>query len=162
MEKNPIVYELEPVRNYFNTSISVLTEEDSNFKPKDEMLTVAQHVAHVRQTIDWFTDGAFSKKLFDMNFEGLMAEVMQANSLEEESEKFNKTMDRALKVWGSKSDKELQSLLPDNPIMGCAPRKACVNAIVEHTAHHRGSLAVYTRLLGKTPKMPYMTEESGC
>ncbi len=25
-----------------------------------------------------------------------------------------------------------------------------------HTAHHRGALAVYARLLGKVPAMPYM------
>jgi uncharacterized damage-inducible protein DinB len=26
---------------------------------------------------------------------------------------------------------------------------------VEHTAHHRGALTVYSRLLGKVPPMPY-------
>jgi hypothetical protein len=25
----------------------------------------------------------------------------------------------------------------------------------DHTAHHRGALTVYSRLLGKVPKMPY-------
>jgi uncharacterized damage-inducible protein DinB len=27
--------------------------------------------------------------------------------------------------------------------------------MVEHTAHHRGALTVYSRLLGKVPLMPY-------
>jgi len=28
--------------------------------------------------------------------------------------------------------------------------------MVEHTAHHRGALTVYSRVLGKVPAMPYM------
>ena len=40
-------------------------------------------------------------------------------------------------------------------IMTGAPKMAIVGAIADHTAHHRGSLAVYARLLGKEPKMPY-------
>jgi uncharacterized damage-inducible protein DinB len=27
--------------------------------------------------------------------------------------------------------------------------------MVEHTAHHRGALTVYSRLLGKVSQMPY-------
>jgi len=30
-----------------------------------------------------------------------------------------------------------------------------INAIVDHTAHHRGALSVYARLPGKVPMMPY-------
>ncbi|MCF8432232.1 MAG: DinB family protein [Melioribacteraceae bacterium] len=32
---------------------------------------------------------------------------------------------------------------------------AVVGAIADHSAHHRGALAVYARLAGKVPKMPY-------
>ncbi len=34
-------------------------------------------------------------------------------------------------------------------------RTAIVVPIVDHTAHHRGALTVYVRLLGKVPKMMY-------
>ena len=40
--------------------------------------------------------------------------------------------------------------------MGGLPRSAIFGAITDHTAHHRGALTVYARLLGKTPPMPYM------
>ena len=40
-------------------------------------------------------------------------------------------------------------------IMTGAPKMSVVGGIVDHTAHHRGALAVYARLLGKEPKMPY-------
>jgi uncharacterized damage-inducible protein DinB len=39
--------------------------------------------------------------------------------------------------------------------MGGAPKRAVISGIVDHTAHHRGSLAVYARLRGKVPTMPY-------
>jgi len=42
--------------------------------------------------------------------------------------------------------------------MAGEPRAAIIAAIAEHTAHHRGSLAVYARLLGYVPPIPYTTE----
>ena len=39
--------------------------------------------------------------------------------------------------------------------MGGVPRAAILSGITDHTAHHRGALTVYARLLGKTPPMPY-------
>ena len=39
--------------------------------------------------------------------------------------------------------------------MGGQPIGDIVWSIVEHTAHHRGALTVYSRLLGKVPIMPY-------
>jgi hypothetical protein len=39
--------------------------------------------------------------------------------------------------------------------MGGAPRASIIDGLTDHTAHHRGSLAVYARLRGKTPPMPY-------
>ena len=45
--------------------------------------------------------------------------------------------------------------MSDNPILGARPRYYLVSAITDHTAHHRGVLAVYARLLGRTPDMPY-------
>ena len=45
--------------------------------------------------------------------------------------------------------------IPDTRIMEGAPRLSVVSGIVDHTAHHRGSLAVYARLIGKEPLMPY-------
>ncbi len=45
--------------------------------------------------------------------------------------------------------------LPEGPVMGGAPRMAIISAIEEHTAHHRGALSVYSRLLGLGPPVPY-------
>ena len=51
---------------------------------------------------------------------------------------------------------EWDAPLPDGPIMGGAPRFTVLGAIRDHTAHHRGALAVYARLRGKVPPMPYI------
>jgi uncharacterized damage-inducible protein DinB len=56
----------------------------------------------------------------------------------------------------SKSAQEMTAPMPDNPIFGPAPRMLVIHANADHTAHHRGALSVYLRLLGKTPKMPYI------
>ena len=40
--------------------------------------------------------------------------------------------------------------------MGGQPVSDVFWGLVDHTAHHRGALTVYARLLGKVPPMPYM------
>jgi len=55
----------------------------------------------------------------------------------------------------SHTAEEWATPLAPGPIMGGAPRLAVFSAIAEHTAHHRGALSVYSRLLGKVPPMPY-------
>jgi uncharacterized damage-inducible protein DinB len=61
----------------------------------------------------------------------------------------------ARRFFGSLSEAELKRPLPDGPVMGGMPVWQIAGAIVEHTAHHRGALTVYSRLLGKVPAMPY-------
>lgn len=56
---------------------------------------------------------------------------------------------------GATSEADLYAPIPDDRIMPGSPRIAVISGIVDHTAHHRGSLAVYARLLGKEPPMPY-------
>jgi uncharacterized damage-inducible protein DinB len=61
----------------------------------------------------------------------------------------------AIQFLRSRSPKELAQPMPPGPIMGGQPLSDIVWAMVEHTAHHRGALTVYSRLLGKVPPMPY-------
>ena len=61
----------------------------------------------------------------------------------------------AIKAVRDATDEELLGMIPDERMFRGQPRAAIVNGIVDHTAHHRGSLAVYARVMGKTPRMPY-------
>jgi uncharacterized damage-inducible protein DinB len=55
----------------------------------------------------------------------------------------------------SRGAEDLARPLPPGPVMGGQPITDIVWAMVEHTAHHRGALTVYSRELGKVPPMPY-------
>ena len=53
------------------------------------------------------------------------------------------------------SSEELNQLMPDNPFFGAVPRFEVLASAADHTAHHRGALGVYLRLLGIAPTMVY-------
>jgi uncharacterized damage-inducible protein DinB len=147
---------LSAAHEYFNRSTRNLKEEHSTFAPSGELMTVAQQVAHVAQTIDWFIEGAFRPEGFSMNFEAHAKAYMACTSLSKARAWFEKAVTNAKAVLGAKSDAELLSPLPPGPIMGGEPRMVIIGAITDHTAHHRGVLTVYARLKGITPPMPYM------
>ena len=149
-----LVQQLESTKKFFNTTLSIFVPEDGGFAPYPELYTVAGHVAHAADSIDWFIEGAFGEG-WDMDFDALIARAKKVTSLEEAIEWLDRAFTNAIAVVGAASDQALFEPIPDDRIMGAAPRLAIVSAIVDHTAHHRGSLAVYARLIGKEPPMPY-------
>lgn len=149
-----LVQELGTSLKYFQKTLSVFEEGDSGFAPAPQLFTVAGHAAHAADSVDWFVEGAFGKG-WDMDFEAMERKVRAVTSLEEASAWLERACSAAAEAVGSASDGALSEPIPDRRIMGGAPRAAVVTAIVDHTAHHRGALAVYARLLGKVPVMPY-------
>ena len=158
MVREGLIEQLKSVSEFFERSTSCLSEEDSSFSPVEGVFTAAQQVAHVARTIDWFIEGMFDSDGFDLNFEEFNKEVLACKSLESAREWFRSAVQNALNVIEGKTDEEFHFPLPDGPVMGGAPRFAVVGAISDHTAHHRGALTVYSRLVGKVPKMPYSDE----
>ena len=128
MTQEKLIQELSNAQEYFERSTRCLSEQDSDFAPAEGVYSVAHQVAHVAQTVDWFVQGAF------------------------------RAFDQAREVIGSKSEAELRETLPADSILGAMPRHGIVPSISDHTSHHRGALTVYSRLLGKVPKMPYADE----
>ena len=155
MQKEGLIKELDSVNTFFTNTIDCLSEEDSKFTPKEGMFTASQQIAHAAQTIDWFMDGAFVSNGFDMNFDKFEEERKNVTSLEEAKTSFEKTIKNAKEIIEKLSDEELAKPLPEGSIMAGVPRFAVIGALADHTAHHRGALAVYARLVGKEPKMPY-------
>ena len=149
-----LVKELESTQKFFNTTVSVFEPDDAGFAPYPELYTVAGHIAHSADSIDWFIEGAFGDG-WDTDFEGLIAKAKEVTSLQEATEWLDRSFVNARAVVGEASDQVLFELIPDTQIMSGAPRLAVVSGIVDHTAHHRGSLAVYARLIGKQAPMPY-------
>lgn len=149
-----LVKELESTQKFFNTTVSVFESDDAGFAPYPELYTVAGHIAHAADSIDWFIEGAFDDG-WDMEFEASIAKAKEVTSLQEATEWLDRSFVNARAVVGEASDQILFELIPDTRIMEVAPRLAVMSGIVGHTAHHRGSLAVYARLIGKQAPMPY-------
>lgn len=134
--------------------VNAFEPEHGAFRPKPEMMTVAQQINHIAHTIFWFREGAFGAG-FDLDFEKLedlnSREVTLAWALAE----LEKQYDSLVSFLESQSEAELHAPMGENPIFGAAPRYVVLNAQADHTAHHRGALSVYLRLLDIIPPMIY-------
>ena len=146
--------ELEMDLKFFKTTLSAFDEADAGFAPQPEMYTVAAQVAHTADTVNWFVEGAFGDG-WDMEFEKAIAHAKGVTSLSDAIDQLEQAFANAVKVVGGAPDQQLFEPIADKQIMEGAPRCAIVSGITDHTAHHRGALAVYTRLIGKEPPMPY-------
>ncbi|MFH2051916.1 MAG: DinB family protein [bacterium] len=155
MVANPYAVPIRKSLEYLSRTCSVFREEDAGFAPTPGQFTVAQQIAHVAQTIDWFIEGGFRPEGFDLDFASHHAAVRRCNTLPEALAWLARSVDAASAALQDKTPADMMAPLPDGPIMGGEPRATIVAAIAEHTAHHRGSLAVYARLLGYAPPMPY-------
>jgi uncharacterized damage-inducible protein DinB len=155
MSKEAMLGELGAVKEYFDRSTRVLEEADSAFAPKEGMFTAAQQVAHAAHTIDWFIQGVFAANGFDLDFERMDREVRSVTSLGAARAWMEKACGDAKAAIEEHTEGEWAELLAPGPIMGGQPRFAVFGALAEHTAHHRGALTVYSRLLGKVPPMAY-------
>lgn len=142
-------------KDFFTRSSRVLEEADSGFRPQPDMMTAAQQVAHAAQTLDWFIQGASRPEGFDLNFEEHAKALQAVTSLAAARQMLDKAYDNAIAYLRARTPEELAASLPAGPVMGGQPISDIVWAMVEHTAHHRGALTVYSRMLGKVPVMPY-------
>jgi uncharacterized damage-inducible protein DinB len=142
-------------QDFFARSTRVLEEADSQFCPQPGMMTVAQQVAHAAQTLDWFIEGASRPEGFDLDFAAHAQALASVASLAAARQWLESAYAKAVEFLRSRSPEELALPLPAGPVMGGQPITDIVWAMVEHTAHHRGALTVYSRLLGKVPPMPY-------
>lgn len=155
MAGNAFAVPIKQALQFFSRTISVFKEEDSGFAPDPGMFTVAQQVAHVAQTIDWFMEGGFSDTGFDLDFAAHHTAVRRHNSLRDSLTWLAASVDKAAATLAEKTPEQMMAPIAAGPIMAGEPRAAILAAIVEHTAHHRGALAVYARLLGYAPPIPY-------
>lgn len=141
-------------KKFFDNATRCFDEADSTFAPKLGMFTLAQQVAHTAQAIEWFVDGAFRSEGMDTNFEAAEKAIRGVTSLKDARAWMDRACAHAIDVIDKKSAADLERPIA-GAIMAGDPRKAIFEAIADHTAHHRGALAVYARLIGKVPPMPY-------
>jgi uncharacterized damage-inducible protein DinB len=147
-------HELETSKEFFERSARVLQEEHSGYAPTPDQYTVAAQVAHAALTIDWFLEGAFGKG-WDFDFEGHDHQARAVTSLAAARQMLDSAYGRAMAATAEKSEAEWLTLFAADSLMQ-GPKATIVFGIVEHSAHHRGALTVYSRMLGVKPLMPYM------
>lgn len=139
----------------FRRSASALTESDSAFRPAEGMFSVAEQVAHAAQTVDWFREGAFSPTGYDFDFEKHGREIAAVTSLASAWTWWERAVERMRSSLEEQDEGAWNERIVPGPAFGGEPRWKVLRGVVEHTAHHRGALTVYTRLLGREPPMPY-------
>jgi hypothetical protein len=181
---NPFVKKIQEHKEYFHRTMECFTEEDSNFLPANNLLSVAGQVLHVALSIEFFLSGMFGpydgfgplsrfdRGFTDMSWATLANEknlglaldanawpkaVEASKSIAKALELFDQTMDIAAKMFALKTIQQIQTeQLPENPLFPPFYTYADILEIVnDHTAHHRGSLVVYAHLVGRDPKIPY-------
>lgn len=150
-----IATELKAAQEFLERSTRVLREEDSSFAPAPGIYTAAQQMAHVAITIDWFLGGIVSPDGFSMDFEAHETEARAVTSLTAARAKVAAAFASAHAALAARSVVELEEPFPKGGMME-GPKWTALFGIVEHTAHHRGALTIYSRMLGLSPKMPYM------
>jgi uncharacterized damage-inducible protein DinB len=155
MADHPFTQELKNAKEYFDRGTRCFDESHSTFAPVPEIYTVAQQVAHVAVVVDWFVDGAFNPKGFCTDFEKHETDTHAFSSLKAAREKLDRSFAAAIAKFEATSMAEFQKEIAPG-LLGGLPRAMIASGIPEHTAHHRGALTIYARLLGKKPAMPYM------
>ncbi|MFC1555817.1 DinB family protein, partial [candidate division KSB1 bacterium] len=134
-------------RHYLNNVLKDFKPEHGDFKPDNDSFTVAQQMYHIADTLLWFREGAFGSG-FNMDFEGISRKLKEPRTFEEALDFLNKTYDDYIAFLEPLTEENLNTPLPDNPIFGNAPKWVIIYSTLDHTAHHRGALSVYLRLLG--------------
>jgi uncharacterized damage-inducible protein DinB len=146
--------EINETEKFFDRTLRCFDEADSLFRAAPACYSVAAHVDHAADAIDWFREGCLHDR-WNLDFETAIATSHAATSLEAARVELALAFSRLREEVAGTSLQRLTEVLPDNPILPGKPRLHLVSAIVDHSAHHRGALAVYARLLGKEPLMPY-------
>lgn len=155
MPANPFADALAKQQEFFLRSTACFRPQDAGYAPQAGLFSVAGQIAHAALTVDWFIAGIFSPSGFDMDFPAHERAARAVTALDDARARFTASYAAAVARFAAASMAELQVPIAAGPIMGGAPRLAAVGALGDHTAHHRGCLAVYARMLGLVPAMPY-------
>ncbi len=156
MLKESLLGELKSSKEFFDRSTRCLEEAHAGYRPTGDSLSTAEQIAHVGQSAEWFLDALKNDGQFNMDFESHQKEVRNTKTIADARAWVDRAYGGLADYVQNTSIEALSKPLPEGPIMGGAPSYAIISAVVEHTAHHRGALTVYSRLQGLTPSMPYM------
>jgi len=152
--REDIVRRVEEARHNFLRVVEPLDESNSSYCPTPDMWTAAEQVFHAGSGINWFREGIFGAGFAEAH-EAHAKDESEAKSLKHAVDHFNGAMDLLIDALNKVDDSVFKEPVPeDAPING--KKGDVISNILDHTAHHRGALQTYVRLLGKTPNSPYL------
>lgn len=182
MGGNVMAMRLQRHKGFFHRTVSCFEEKDATFRPRDNMLSVAGQIMHVTAAIELTLSGLIhnierfkdmkpvSRRgptatwiALDYGFTSLnwanesnkeIPEFVERPTLAASLRAFDETIDMATEMFGGLTPQELMQPLPKTPMPMQNPIQI-LEMLIDHTAHHRGALAQYARLLGYEPKFPY-------
>lgn len=181
---NPFARKIRSHQMYFHRVMSSFEEEDSNFKPRKNTLTVAGQVLHVVIGNEWFLSGMFGAyegntplckresgfndmdwiHIADERDLGVVLDAQKwpaafaaSTSITTALDLFDKSLASALELLTNKSVEDLQKAkFLKNPVMpDDYSYLDVIYLMIDHIAQHRGALVSYAHLLGKEPLFPY-------
>jgi len=141
-------------RHFLQNILKDFREEHSDFKPTEEMRTVGQQIKHIALSTNFFYEIAFGKG-FKMSFQEYLEEMKKPISLRDALKLLDEAYEEAISLVKDKTHDEMKSPIPPNPMLQGFTLESIIYRSMDHTAHHRGMLTVYLRLLGITPIMVY-------
>ena len=141
-------------QKFLGNILKGFTPDHGDFAPAEGMMTVAQQIRHIAQTMTWFRAGAIDGQ-FEMDFEKLEAQLREPVTFEAATAELDAAFADFIALLAPMSEADLMAPMVENPIFGPAPKVTAITAGSDHMAHHRGALSVYQRLLGITPVMVY-------
>lgn len=166
----------------FRRTTDCFAEEHSVYRPTAGMLTVADQVLHVLNSNEYMMSGLFGPfdglgpaSRWQRGFADLSwlayantgdvdthlhcSEDMRAarTSLSAALELLDRSFDMIGMMLHTMPADAFDDGLPENPLFPVDGLTVTdlLDSMLDHTAHHRGALSQYARLLGMDPKLPY-------
>ncbi len=138
-------------RRFSSNIYNDILPDQSDFRPAEGMMTVAEQMAHIGAFDEWLVQG-----LNHGNW-GFDTFADRPEKTVEEARAFMDHARRRLLVLVEELQTEgINSPVGPNPIFSPEMHKANVLMMtLAHECHHRGQLVVYIRLLGFQPTMIY-------
>jgi hypothetical protein len=175
-------------RGFFHRTVACFREEHATFRPRENMLSVAGQILHSAVGLEvmlgtylqslprfagrrWVSPrgeaegwAGSDKGLDDLGWTNAsdgepVKDEAVATSLEKSLAVLDATFELFIQLFSEIPEAELNAPLVSKLYPPGANGWFVIEGAMDHTAHHRGALAQYARLLGLSPKLPYFDIE---
>src|SRR5262245_52353597 len=144
-----LVSDLEQEAKYTRKMLALVPEAQLAWKPHEKSMSLGQLASHLAETPSW-TGGILEPFMDFAAMEGYQPFVAGSRAeLVAEFEKNHRASTETLCARDDRFMRETWTMKQGPKVLLSQPRKDVLRSmLLHHTAHHRGQLSVYLRLLG--------------